>query len=458
MLRGANIGFMKNNEGEKPSKIINYEIAADYRGEPVAARIAMPPYVAKAVDMLRCGGYDACVVGGCVRDSLLGITPKDWDITTCATPPEIIGVFGAFKLLTHGQKFGTIAVLFEDAPVEITTYRTDGAYSDNRRPDAVSFTANLRDDLGRRDFTINALAFRPECGLIDHFGGIGDLDGGIVRCVGAPRERFGEDALRILRALRFASRFSFKIERNTAEAIHELKNSLLNIAYERICAELTGILTGEADGLQAVLSGYSDVFLTLMPELQYDAREWERTVRAAAALPPIPPLRLVPIFSGMVPGDAREILRRLRFSNDIVDEVTTLVEYSDSDIRADRASVKRLLRHVGEARFRKLMLVRRAFLSADTDTGSQNALAEIDGIIKILDDVKAQGDCYSLKDLDIDGFVLAGLGFAPGKQIGSALWALLELVIEGECPNERGALSERAVKFLRDGYTSERKH
>jgi len=410
-------------------------------------RIDLPPYVELAINTLQCGGYEAYAVGGCVRDSLLGAWPKDWDIATNAGPPDIIRVFTGYRQLTHGEKYGTVTVLFEDTPVEITAYRTDGAYSDNRRPDSVSFTNSLRDDLSRRDFTINALAYNYRSGLIDFFGGRNDLTSAVVRCVGRPEERFGEDALRILRALRLAARLSFDIEDATSAAIHKLRRSLKNIAGERICAELTGILTGGA-GTVDILTGYYDVIRVLVPELNDMGGGYRRHIMAMAHTRPDLALRLALLLcaadtggSGKDMADimpARRIMRRLRFSNEIIDVASDLLMYRKADIPSTGTEVKHMLNRIGEGRLRLLFQMRRAL-----DMRSLS-VKPIDDAEELLDGIVLRRECYSLNGLNVNGNDLVSIGYVPGKSLGAALSALLDLVVAGECANERQALLARA--------------
>jgi tRNA nucleotidyltransferase (CCA-adding enzyme) len=416
----------------------------------------MPPYVEAAVDLLCRGGYEAYVVGGCVRDSLLGLVPKDWDITTDAEPAATSAVFKKHQLLMHGQKYGTVTVLIDKKPVEITTFRTDGGYSDNRRPDFVLFTRSLRDDLARRDFTINALAYSREYGLIDFFDGRGDIADGVVRCVGAPRERFAEDALRILRALRFASRFSFTIESGTAAAIRELAGSLVNVAGERVCAELTGVMSGTGEGVRVVLSEFRDVMHVILPELSvYGDGEWNYIVTAISLIP----ARQESIQSCLMQRlallllkieNAPLALRRLRFDNELIRGVTELIKHQDADFAAGKTAVKRLIYEIGAERVNDLLLARRAYITAAQDRGNEkNRLLseETDAAGFYLSEIINQGECCTLKDLQINGNDLIGLGYKPGRELGRVLSALLGRVIEGECPNERKALLDMAEKL-----------
>ena len=514
-------------------------------------QIEMPLYVENAIDALRENGYDAYIVGGCVRDVLMGGEPKDWDITTDALPEQISQVFSDYRQLLHGEKYGTVTILFGDMPVEITTYRTDGEYSDNRRPDSVRFTRILRDDLSRRDFTINALAYSRESGLVDCFGGARDLADGMIRCVGDARERFGEDALRILRALRFAARLSFKIEAQTAFAIHLLKDSLKNISYERINAELSGILLGAADGVAAVLSEYHDVMLVVIPELR---GRWDITVRAVTIAPPDLTLRLALLLCGPAcsyygidsrrlkagadvecdsdarslgvrnldsrrlgagadgdaesdarslsvrdldsrrleadafpgPDDlyktnycslaltARDILKRLRFKNETIDNVSAIINYINADTVSDDHMVKLLIGKIGEHNVKKLLAAQITLAYASryineivNEKSRQRGCASVSGPADVpvcaaaesfyknleaadrrVSDIVERGECCSLRDLKIDGRDLTALGFIPGKTSGRALWELLVSVVKGECPNERGALMRFAENIL----------
>jgi tRNA nucleotidyltransferase (CCA-adding enzyme) len=458
----------------------------------------MPGCVERAVERLGALGHEAYIVGGCVRDSLLGRAPKDWDVTTDAPPERIAEAFGDYRCLSHAEKYGTVTVVFDEMPVEITTYRIDGGYSDNRRPDTVAYTASLREDLRRRDFTINALAYRHDAGVVDYFGGRRDLADGLIRCVGDARERFGEDALRILRALRFASRYDFCIEEGAAAAIHALCRTLGGIAQERVCAELTGILTGNDAG--GLFAEYPDVLCLCVPELR---KAWEggRLARALAAVRRAPPelaVRLALLLREAVSAEAAaaknaaftentvtaenggpaedadtaenaaQILRRLRFDGGLIDTVKALLRNFDAPIPTDAPAVKRRLNRLGEGRFLLLLAVRRASVDPDgaacgaaqSDPASGPAqsggaelspaerLAKIDRAAALVSEILARGDCFSLKGLKVNGEKLKALGYAPGRKLGAALETLLESVIAGGCPNEEQALAAMAERLL----------
>ncbi|MBQ8975646.1 MAG: HD domain-containing protein, partial [Oscillospiraceae bacterium] len=343
------------------------------RGE----KIAVPEHVGVLLKKLTDAGYEAYVVGGCVRDSLLGIEPKDWDVCTDALPEQTMQVLAEYKLIPTGLKHGTVTVVSHGKSVEITTFRTDGQYSDNRRPDSVSFVSSLREDLARRDFTINAMAYRG--GIVDLFGGTQDLKNGVIRCVGNPEKRFSEDALRIMRALRFASRYGFSVEQGTSDAVHTLRGLLKNIAYERIFTELKGILMGAGAG--RMLVDFADVFAVIMPEIEpcigfaqnnpaHYLDVWGHTARAVDLAPGDENVRLAlmlhdigkpeKFFTG-VDGKghfyghpavsrrlAEAILGRLRCDNKTKEQVLTLVEHHDDKFPETKKGIRRLLAAYGE--------------------------------------------------------------------------------------------------------------
>jgi len=408
-------------------------------------RIETPHYIEYAIEKLGGRGYEAYIVGGCVRDSLLGLTPKDWDIATSAAPDEVMSVFCDHKLLTHGSKYGTVAVILDDKSVEITTYRTDGAYSDNRRPDNVVFTKSLRDDLSRRDFTINALAYRRDAGLIDYFGGRADLENGVIRCVGNARERFAEDALRILRALRMASRLSFSIDGDTAFAARDLRKSLANIARERICAELSGILVGSGAGAAEILNDFYDVITVFIPELETTAACMPRIARSIACSPPDLTLRLALLLRATGACAAGSALRRLRFGNVIIDNALDLIKHEGAPVNGS-AAIKRLLNKLGEDQINRFFDMRRSIIESGEcgEAEKPRLLRGANDAAERANAIIACGECYSLKDLAVNGDDLLELGFKPGKPLGRAIDSLLEAVIEGRRPNEKPALLDMA--------------
>ena len=436
--------------------------------------VKIPPEVDSILQILTENGFDACVVGGCVRDSLLGKKPKDWDVATSAVPQETKRVLSGFPVIDTGLKHGTVTVLTGALPVEVTTYRIDGTYSDGRRPDRVTFTRLLREDLSRRDFTINALAFRRAGELVDEFGGRDDLAARLVRCVGDPDRRFREDGLRVLRALRFSSVLDFSIESGTARGIHENRSMLDGIAKERIRAEFVRLLCGP--GAQRVLRDYRDVAARFIPEIAasfdfpqnnphhpYDV--WEHTLKTVSAIEPDPVLRLAmflhdlgkpycytesPDGTGHFYGHAvksallaEKVLRRLRFNRKTAETVTLLVRRHDLPLSADEKILRRRLNLLGETNLRRLLKIR----AADTlgkSTADRERLVQIDGIRAALERILAERQCFSLRDLAVGGRDLISAGVPEGAEVGRTLGRLLRAVIDGECPNEKEKLLEYA--------------
>ena len=332
--------------------------------------ITVPSYVTEALEQLTHYGYHAYVVGGCVRDSLLGREPADWDVCTNATPEEMLMAFRRYRVFKTGLKHGTLTVRVRGNSVEVTTFRTDGAYTDNRHPDAVSFVTRVEDDLARRDFTINAMAYHPAQGIVDAFGGQEDLAARVLRCVGEPDVRFNEDGLRLLRALRFAARFCFAIERETAYSIHRNRHLLENISAERIFKELQGILV--APGVGDMLVGFPDVFVQIAPELAPlldtmcgEESQWARTARVVCAASPIFSLRLALLLHELErPVEAAKgILSRLKSDNATAQVVTTLLAAAREPLPTGRPAMRRLYGKLGRDGVELLFSMRRAMLA-----------------------------------------------------------------------------------------------
>lgn len=435
-----------------------------------------PAAVKKALACLREAGYSAQAVGGCVRDCLLGREPHDWDITTSALPGEVRAAFSGFPVIPTGERHGTVTVLLDGSPLEITTYRVDGSYSDSRRPDFVSFTRSLREDLSRRDFTINAMAWSPEEGITDCFGGRSDLESGIIRCVGDPDLPFEEDALRILRALRFAAVLGFSVEPATAESVRRNRDRLRLVAAERIAAELQKLLCGQGAG--AMLREFPEVFTVLIPELGplrgFDQRTpyhlwdiYEHTVRALEAVRPDPVLRLTMLlhdtgkparffldengrghFKGhpaVSASIAADVLRRLRLDGETFRRVRTLTEWHDASILPKNASIRRWLRALGPEDFFALLEVKRADNSAQNLEVSDRRL-HLDRLEQMARDILSKKECFSLDALAVTGQDLIAAGVPAGRTVGFSLEELLQAVISGTCPNEKAAL----LRWLRE--------
>ena len=427
---------------------------------------AIPEPVQEILRRLERAGYEAWCVGGAVRDTLLGLPPGDWDVTTSA-PPEVTLELFAPNALPTGLRHGTVTA----GGVEITTFRRDGDYLDHRRPDHVEFTSSLAEDLARRDFTVNAIALNLRGELADPFGGRRDLAARTLRAVGDPESRFREDALRILRGLRFASRLGFSIDPETAGAVHRCGPLLENIAPERILTETTGILCG-AHVAEALLE-YPDVLGIFMPEILpcvgfsqrsvyhcYDV--WEHTARAAAAAKPEPVLRWALLLHdlgkpstftldeegrGHFHGHWREsvrlgaaVLDRLRMDNHSKKTILTLVERHDAPLTLSERSVRRNLSRYGEETLRLLLEVKRAdnLAQAEPYRNRQTLIRQWEDLLEL---TLQSGECFSLKQLAVKGGDLTALGLR-GPAVGEALNGLLVLVIDGKLPNERGILLE----------------
>lgn len=438
--------------------------------------IKLPHGASKIIDVLSNCGFESYVVGGCVRDSLLGLTPKDWDICTAATPQEVKSCFYGYRIIETGLKHGTITIVMDDGQYEITTFRIDGVYSDNRRPDTVSFVKNIRDDLSRRDFTINAMAYNHTTGVVDLFGGQKDLASGVISCVGNAEDRFNEDALRIMRAIRFASVYNFKIDNETSNAIHKNARLLENIAIERINAELCKFLCGK--GVLNLLLECSDVVTTIIPELkpcvgfeqnnryhQYTVYDHishavsnyngtDISVKIALLLHDIgKPVCYTEDENGGhfyghgVPSSdiAKSVVERLRFDNHTQRDVTELVLFHDAIIEPTTKTVRRWLNKVGEVQLLRLLDIRMADILAHAEGTQQSRIDRCNDVRKIATEIITQAQCFSLKDLAINGRDLIMVGIPEGKEVGAILRKVLSLVIDGELPNER----DEIMKYVR---------
>jgi len=394
-------------------------------------KIAIPGNVRTALDILGRNGYSAYAVGGCVRDSLLGNKPDDWDICTSALPEQTAECFADYRVIPTGVKHGTITVIIEK-PLEITTFRIDGDYLDNRRPSEVSFTCRLEDDLCRRDFTVNAMALSADGEITDLYGGQEDLNAKLIRCVGCAETRFDEDALRIMRALRFASVLGFEIESETAAAIHSKKQLLSNIAAERIVKEFTKQLCGNCAD---ILREYSEVIKIFLPLADFG----EDTLSFIKNSPSDPLLRLSVLLCKVSSEEAEKMLRELKYDNRTVKYVTLMLESAELNLTDSRPQVKRLINKYGEddARLIACFHLCTGRISADLHRS----------IVNTIDDITAKGECCTLSKLAVNGSDIASLGICPQNKIGKVLHSLLEKVMDGECENEKNALLELAEKL-----------
>lgn len=439
--------------------------------------MSLPPQVRDAIERLEARGFEAYVVGGCVRNVLLGMEPNDWDMTTSALPEETASCFADLRTVETGIQHGTLTVLYDKMPLEITTFRNDGEYLDNRHPAKVTFSKRIEDDLCRRDFTVNAMAYHPKRGLVDLFDGQGDLARRRIACVGDPKARFQEDGLRILRALRFASVLDFTLEEETARAVHDCAHLLGNIAAERIREEFCKLICGR--GAVRILREYHDVIGRFLPELSrcvgfaqntkyhcYDI--FEHTLHALELAPREPLVRLAVLLhdigkplcytedeqGGHFKGHAEagvaiveEITSRLRFDKRTSERLIRLVEYHDREILPTPKSVKRLMMKMSDEDISILMEVKRCDRLAHAPDYCELSPA-LEQIPRLVEEIRAAGECLSLKTLRIGGEDLMSLGVPRGKPIGVLLGRLLDLVLDGELENDQTALLEAARGML----------
>lgn len=432
--------------------------------------INLPKQVNEIIKTLQEHGYEAYAVGGCVRDSVLGRKPEDWDITTSATPEETKALFR--RTFDTGIEHGTVTVLLDHEGFEVTTYRVDGDYEDNRHPKEVTFTRNLREDLLRRDFTVNAMAYNEKDGLVDIFGGMQDLEAGVIRCVGNARQRFSEDALRILRGVRFAAQLGFEIEEDTRSGMRELADTLQNISAERIQIELIKMLTSKRPGL---LKGAYDLGITkqFLPEfdrmMETDQETphhmynvGEHTLHAMENIRADKILRLTMLMHDMgkpkmktidengrahfkkhaVESEsiAKNVLRRLKFDNDTLHKVCKLVYHHDYRIPAEAVNVRKAMNKIGEDLFPYYMEVRRADVLAQSLYQREEKLSNLDEIEKLYCEILEKKQCVSLKDLAVTGKDLIEAGMKPGKEMGDKLEEMLGIVLINPEKNTKEAL------------------
>ena len=438
----------------------------------------IPQSAEKALRQLERAGYEAWLVGGCLRDLLRGERPHDWDIASSALPEEISRVFAGWPIIPTGLRHGTVTVLIDGSPLEITTYRADGVYSDGRRPDQVRFVFTIEEDLARRDFTINAMAWNPRRGLADPFGGREDLRSGVIRCVGEPSTRIREDSLRILRGMRFASIYGFSVEAATGQAFHDNKELLGRISWERIGGEIRRMIVGA--GIQEILEEYGNVLGVPVPEILpmigFEQRSpwhhldvWRHTCLAVASGPADEVVRLALLchdmgkpecfslddagtghfygHTGVSAQKAGEVLRRLRLDGAVRRAAVQLVERHDLPLRADTKTVRRWLGRLGEEQLRRLLAVQRADAAAQDPKAAEGRTAYLDRIEACIGQVVEEKMCFSLRDLAVDGRDLAEGGIPPGPEMGRILRGLLDQVVEEQAPNERGALLALARKM-----------
>lgn len=443
-------------------------------------RIQLPEKAKYIIDTITAAGYEAYIVGGCVRDAILGRTPEDWDITTSATPQQVKALFR--RTIDTGIQHGTVTVMLEKEGFEVTTYRIDGKYEDSRHPKEVIFTPNLVEDLKRRDFTINAMAYNEEAGLIDIFGGIQDIERRMIRCVGEARERFSEDALRIMRAVRFSAQLGYSIEEQTREAIKELAPNLKHISAERIQVELVKLLISphpdylklayETGVTKVILPEFDQMMETPQNHPHHMYNVGEHTLRSLGDVEPDKCLRLGMLFHDIGKPETvtvdeegithfhghpavgetmtKGILRRLKFDNDTIYTVSKLVRFHDygNGVEPDMRIVRRAVHKIGEDIFPLLFPVKYADTMAQSEYLRQEKLENLEKWEALYNEIVQQSQCVSLKTMAVTGSDLIAEGMKPGKEIGEMLNALLELVLENPENNTKEFLLAETKKRL----------
>lgn len=440
--------------------------------------LKLPNNVDKILNMLNNAGCEAFAVGGCVRDAMLGIEPNDWDITTSAQPAEIKEVFSSCRTIDIGEAHGTIGVLIDDVVYEITTYRIDGDYADKRHPDSVSFAKTIEEDLSRRDFTVNAMAYNNEKGIVDPFNGQADLKYKALRCVGDPDTRFNEDALRILRGLRFASVYNFGIESKTAASIIRNRLLLNDISEERIASEFNKLLCG--DNVKYILSRYKDVFSVFFPEIvstfdfaqntpHHNKTVWRHITASVSFIEPDELLRLVMFLHDVgkplaLRTDSKGIdhfkghnhfgavlaknaLERLKYPRKTIDDVCVLIEYHDVRFNEDKRKIKHVLNIIGKENFERLLKIQLADIKAQSMYKRESKLRDHELAKQAFREITENNECYSLQSLAINGSDLIHLGITDGKSIGFILDNLLDEVINETLENDNVTLKKQALEI-----------
>ncbi len=446
-------------------------------------KIQMPEAANYIIQTLMAHGYEAYIVGGCVRDSVLGRTPQDWDITTSATPEQTKALFR--RTIDTGIEHGTVTIMMDHVGYEVTTYRVDGKYEDHRRPKEVTFTASLLEDLKRRDFTINAMAYNEQEGLVDIFGGAEDLRRGIIRCVGVPQERFDEDALRILRAVRFAAQLDFEIEAKTRQAIREKAEFLRDISAERIQVELTKLITSDYPeriidayelGITAIVLPEFDTMMETPQHTVYHKYDVGRhTVAVMQNIDATPVLRWAALLHDSAKPEcrttdeqgvdhfyghpkagkaiARRVLRRMKLDNDTIQRVERLVEWHDFglDGTVTKKTLRRALNRMGPDLFDDYAKLRRADMLGQSDYMQEKKQQDYRHLLEMYREIREAQECLLIRDLKLDGKDLIAMGVQPGPDMGKILNDLLQQVLEEPQLNTKEKLKELVqIKWLKD--------
>ena len=447
-------------------------------GDKMNYNLEMPSDVRYIIKVLKNNGYEGYMVGGCVRDLLLNKVPNDYDITTDAQPLVVAELFE--KVILTGIKHGTVTIILNNNHYEVTTYRQDGEYKDNRRPEKVNFVTSIKDDLSRRDFTINSMAYNEESGLIDYFNGINDLNNKIIRTVGDPVKRFNEDGLRMLRAVRFSVQLGFKIHDSAVEAIILLNKNIKNISKERIREEFNKIIIKDPRGIDIL---YKCNLLKYISEDLEKAHEfnlnnskgrdnlYEHCISAACNVNNDLTLRLAALFHDLgklktgsndfinidklneISKNSAEmcekILRNLKYDNDTINNVRLLVSYHNYELES-KISIKRLLSIIGCDLFEKLIILMKAVISAENSSSKNNKIAAIDNIEKEYKEIIYNKECFTLKELNIDGKEISDIGVQQGKKVGIMLNYLLDNVMKNNELNSKEILIRMVKEKLNE--------
>ena len=464
---------------ERVSKVIKM---TEVRKKLKEGPIKIPEKANYIIKKIAAAGFEAYVVGGCVRDSILGRKPQDWDITTSATPEQVKAIFP--RTIDTGIAHGTVTVMLDKEGFEVTTYRIDGKYEDSRHPKEVTFTPNLVEDLKRRDFTINAMAYNDEAGLVDIFGGLADIENKIIRCVGDAEARFSEDALRIMRAIRFSAQLGYDIEEKTQTAIRNLAPNLRNISAERIQVELVKLMTSphpdtlrvayELGVTAVILPEFDKTMETPQNHPHHMYNVGEHTLQGLLQVPAEKNLRLAVLFHDIGKPDTRTtdehgidhfrghatvseektrgILRRLRFDNDTVYYVTRMVRYHDygNHLDPDMRIVRRAINKIGEDIFPLLFKVKKADILSQSTFHREEKLQNLENWQRLYQEIMEKKQCISLKTLAVTGSDLIAIGMKPGRQLGEVLQWLLEQVLENpEYNRKEWLLSQVEQKYLK---------
>jgi len=397
-------------------------------------RIEMPRDVEWIIGKIREHGFEAFAVGGCVRDTLLNREPGDWDITTSAKPEEVKAIFG--KTVDTGLQHGTVTVLKNRCGYEVTTYRIDGEYHDGRHPESVEFTSNLKEDLKRRDFTINAMAYSHETEIVDEFGGMEDLENHMIRCVGLAHDRFTEDALRILRAIRFAAQLGFEIEEETYRAIADIAPNLKKVSKERIQVEMTKLLLSNYPEKVWMVdaTGISPYVTAEFPEVfEGESGSWQEL----KTLPKEKSVRWAGFLRHMEPAKVRMILKGLKLDNETIDNGKTMVEAAQMPLAPEKAQIRRFLSRMSRYQFDGCLMLKEL-----------DGASDIAEIRKLWQEIEEAGDCISLKMLAVNGGDLMKAGLKQGKEFGEILSWLLDMVLENPALNEKDRLMEKVMERI----------